>query len=137
VPSRRRRCPPIAFSSRRVDVRDCRNRSGAGEVRRWLTGYAARVVDDSFELAVSDNGPGLPQGREAEMFHMFERGQRESATPGVGLGLALSHAIVEAHGGTITAGNALEGGARFVMRIPQGQPPVLLTGDALPQRGES
>jgi two-component system sensor histidine kinase KdpD len=98
---------------------------------------SARVVDDRFELVVSDNGPGLPQGREAEMFHMFERGQRESATPGVGLGLALCHAIVEAHGGTITAGNAPEGGARFAMRIPQGQPPVLPTGDALPQRGES
>ena len=98
---------------------------------------AARVVDDSFELVVSDNGPGLPRGREAEMFHMFERGQRESATPGVGLGLALCHAILEAHGGTITVGNAPDGGARFVMRIPQGQPPVLPTSDALPQRGES
>jgi two-component system sensor histidine kinase KdpD len=98
---------------------------------------AARVVDDFFELLVSDNGPGLPRGREAEMFQMFERGQRESATPGVGLGLALCRAIAEAHGGTITAGNAPEGGARFVMRIPQGQPPVLPAADALPQSGES
>ena len=98
---------------------------------------AARVADDNFELVVSDNGPGLPRGRETEMFHMFERGQRESATPGVGLGLALCRAIVEAHGGTITAGNAPDGGARFVMRIPQGQPPILPTGDALPRRGES
>jgi two-component system, OmpR family, sensor histidine kinase KdpD len=98
---------------------------------------AARVVDDSFELVVSDNGPGLPRGREAEMFHMFERGQREGPTPGVGLGLALCHAIVEAHGGTIMAGNVPDGGARFVMRLPQGQPPVLPTADAIPQRDES
>ena len=98
---------------------------------------AAKVVDDSFELVVSDDGPGLPRGREAEMFHMFERGQRESATPGVGLGLALCHAIVEAHGGTITAGNAPGGGARFVMRLPQGQPPILPTAEALAQRDES
>lgn len=98
---------------------------------------AARTGDDYFELVVSDNGPGLPRGREVEMFHMFERGQRESATPGVGLGLALCHAIVEAHGGKITAGNAPEGGARFVVRLPQGQPPVLPKSDALSQRGES
>ncbi|MGQ3054468.1 MAG: DUF4118 domain-containing protein [Roseateles sp.] len=98
---------------------------------------AARVEDDSFELVVADNGPGLPRGREAEMFHMFERGRRESATPGVGLGLALCHAIVEAHDGTITAGNAPEGGARFVIRLPQGQPPVLPAADALAERGES
>jgi two-component system sensor histidine kinase KdpD len=98
---------------------------------------AASVVDDSFELVVSDNGPGLPQGREAEMFHLFERGQRESATPGVGLGLALCHAIVQAHGGTISADAAPGGGARFVIRLPQEQPPVLPTAEALAQRGES
>jgi two-component system sensor histidine kinase KdpD len=97
---------------------------------------AARVVDDSFELVVSDNGPGLPRGREAEMFHMFERGQRESTTPGVGLGLALCHAIVEAHGGTITAAKSPEGGARFAIRLPQGQPPVPPAADALAQGSE-
>jgi two-component system sensor histidine kinase KdpD len=97
---------------------------------------AARVVDDGFELVVSDNGSGLPRGREAEMLRMFERGQRESTTPGVGLGLALCHAIVKAHGGTMTAGSAPEGGARFVMRLHQGQPPILPTADSLPPRGE-
>lgn len=98
---------------------------------------AARVLDDGFELVVSDNGPGLPRGREGQMFHKFERGQREGTTAGVGLGLALCNAIVEAHGGTITARNAAEGGACFVIRLPQGRPPVLPAAQALPQRGDS
>jgi two-component system sensor histidine kinase KdpD len=97
---------------------------------------AARIVEESLELVVSDNGPGLPLGREAQIFHMFGHGRSEGAVPGSGLGLALCHAIVDAHGGMITASNAPEGGARFVMRIPQGQPPVLPMTEALSPRGE-
>lgn len=98
---------------------------------------AARVADGNFELVVSDDGPGLPAGRESDMFRKFERGRRESATPGVGLGLALCSAIVEAHGGRITAGSSPEGGARFTIRLPLGQPPVLPTADELAQQGDS
>ncbi len=86
---------------------------------------AAHGGGGCFELVVSDDGPGLPAGREAHMFHKFERGQREGNTPGVGLGLALCSAIVQAHGGQIVAGRAPEGGACFTVRLPQGVPPVL------------
>ena len=47
---------------------------------------------------------------------MFERGRKESATPGVGLGLAICRAIVGAHGGTITGDTRAAGGARFGSR---------------------
>ena len=61
------------------------------------------------------------------MFEKFERGQGESATPGVGLGLAICRAIVEAHGGTIEGHNReAEGvvqGARFDITLPCGTPP--------------
>jgi two-component system sensor histidine kinase KdpD len=90
---------------------------------------AAARVDNQVELAVRDHGPGVPAGREADLFRKFERGQRESATPGVGLGLALCRAIVEAHGGRMQAGNAAGGGARFVVRLPLGEPPPLPSGD--------
>lgn len=75
------------------------------------------------EMRVEDDGPGLPKGGEEALFQKFERGERESATPGVGLGLAICRAIVAAHGGTMRAENRAEGGARFVFSLPRGSPP--------------
>ena len=87
----------------------------------------ARVTPDSLVLTVRDHGPGLPpamRGREAELFEKFTRGQSESATPGVGLGLAICKAIVDAHRGQIVAGNAQDGGAEFTLTLPRRAPPV-------------
>ncbi|SMP59444.1 two-component system sensor histidine kinase KdpD [Noviherbaspirillum suwonense] len=86
---------------------------------------AAEASGDRLDVAVRDNGPGLPAGREEALFEKFTRGQRESATPGVGLGLAICRAIVEAHGGTIRAGRSAEGGASFVFTLPLVSPPPL------------
>ncbi|MDL2355506.1 MAG: two-component system sensor histidine kinase KdpD [Pseudomonadota bacterium] len=76
-------------------------------------------------VTVEDNGPGLPPGREEAVFEKFTRGERESAKPGVGLGLAICRAIVEAHGGSIHAGRATAGGAAFVFSLPLGTPPAM------------
>ena len=86
---------------------------------------AARVSGDALEVTVHDNGPGLPAGREEALFEKFARGQRESATPGVGLGLAICRAIVEAHGGSIRAGKSQDGGAAFTFTLPISAPPPL------------
>jgi two-component system sensor histidine kinase KdpD len=82
---------------------------------------AGRVV----ELSVADNGPGIPKGREAWLFEKFTRGADESANSGVGLGLAIVRAIVEAHGGKVRAENRPQGGARFTITLPAGTPPDL------------
>ena len=74
-------------------------------------------------LCIEDRGPGLPAGREEALFQKFERGSRESALPGVGLGLAICRAIVQAHGGRIHAENREGGGARFTVTLPTGTPP--------------
>lgn len=88
---------------------------------------AAQMRNDNVVLTLDDHGPGLPKGREERVFEKFERGQRESATPGVGLGLAICRAIVEAHGGTIEGHNRQAAGrvqgARFDITLPCGTPP--------------
>jgi two-component system sensor histidine kinase KdpD len=56
-------------------------------------------------VSIDDRGPGLPPGNAARLFEKFTRGARESAQPGLGLGLSICRAIVEAHGGTIGAAN--------------------------------
>ena len=88
-------------------------------------GIQAKVEDQQFELTVWDNGPGIPSGQERAIFEKFARGNKESAIPGVGLGLAICQAIVEVHGGTITAHNRPEGGACFCVTLPLDPPPEL------------
>jgi len=83
----------------------------------------ARRAGDVIEVTVEDRGPGLPPGRERAIFEKFTRGNRESVVPGVGLGLAISRAIVEAHRGTIRAENREGGGARFAFTLPAEEPP--------------
>ncbi|MGJ9416516.1 two-component system sensor histidine kinase KdpD [Massilia sp. CMS3.1] len=80
-------------------------------------------------LTVADNGPGVAPGREEEMFEKFTRGEREAARSGVGLGLAICRAIVEAHGGTIGYVRSSLGGAAFVIALPLGQPPTAFEPD--------
>jgi two-component system sensor histidine kinase KdpD len=85
------------------------------------------------EVTVYDDGPGLPPGHDEDIFEKFTRGERESAKPGVGLGLAICRAIVEAHGGAIAACASPAGGAGFVFSLPLGVPPDLpeLEADSL------
>jgi two-component system sensor histidine kinase KdpD len=88
---------------------------------------SAEVVGGELKVSVSDNGPGLPVGREEAVFQKFTRGDRESATPGVGLGLAICRAIVESHHGKIVGINNPAGGVTFSLTLPLGTPPVAAT----------
>jgi two-component system OmpR family sensor kinase len=81
----------------------------------------ADVDSNEAVISVADSGPGI---RGDELPHLFERFYRgatarsDEKTPGLGLGLALSQAVVHAHGGRIEAANEAGGGARFDMRLP-------------------
>ncbi|MEO8203676.1 MAG: ATP-binding protein, partial [Betaproteobacteria bacterium] len=87
---------------------------------------AAEFGVDDVTISVGDNGPGLKPGEEKHVFDKFYRGSPESATGGVGLGLAICRSIVEAHGGTIRAGRSAAGGARFSFTLPQtAHPPIV------------
>jgi two-component system, OmpR family, sensor histidine kinase KdpD len=85
----------------------------------------ARVDEREMRVAVEDDGPGIRPGQEAEIFEKFTRGVRESSISGVGLGLAICKAIVEAHGGTIRVDRPAAGGATFSFTLPLGEPPGL------------
>jgi len=69
-------------------------------------------------IAVSDGGPGLPPGDAQRLFAKFQRGRDEGTTGGAGLGLAICRAVVELHGGQISAANQPGGGARFEFTLP-------------------
>jgi two-component system sensor histidine kinase KdpD len=81
-------------------------------------GVSAARTDALLRVEVWDEGPGLPPGQERAIFAQFARGQKESAVPGVGLGLAICDAIIEAHGGKIWAENRAPHGARFLFTLP-------------------
>ncbi|MDQ5909339.1 MAG: two-component system, OmpR family, sensor histidine kinase KdpD, partial [Pseudomonadota bacterium] len=90
-----------------------------------MIGVTAHVEAEQINVEVWDEGPGLPPGREPTLFDKFTRGHAESAAPGVGLGLAICRAIIDAHGGQIQAVNRVTGGACFMFTLPLETPPTL------------
>nr|WP_319527927.1 two-component system sensor histidine kinase KdpD [Pseudomonas laurentiana] len=85
----------------------------------------AKSTGEYIELWVADEGPGLPRGHEEAIFDKFVRGKKESAIPGVGLGLAICKAIAAMHGATLTGETRPQGGACFTLRLPLEEPPEL------------
>ena len=77
----------------------------------------AEYTDKRLIINVSDRGPGLPPESVNRIFEKFYRGDGRK-TGGLGLGLSIARGFVEAHGGTLTAGNRDGGGARFTIVIP-------------------
>ncbi|WES69826.1 two-component system sensor histidine kinase KdpD [Superficieibacter sp. HKU1] len=92
---------------------------------RAQVGLNAWMEDGQLVLEIWDSGPGIPAGQEKRIFDKFARGMKESAIPGVGLGLAICQAIVSVHGGTLTASNRPQGGACFRVTLPQDAAPRL------------
>jgi PAS domain S-box-containing protein len=81
-----------------------------------------RVVDepDSVTVTVADRGIGLDAATEARLFEAFSRGDNATHVPGLGLGLFITHQIVERHGGHIEAQHAPGGvGSLFRVWLPK------------------
>jgi len=73
-------------------------------------------------VTITDQGPGIPQDRLADVFEPFVRLEesRSEETGGIGLGLAISRSIIHAHGGTIALENGDDRGLKAVVRLPIG-----------------
>lgn len=85
-----------------------------------ITVTAQDLVGDRLEICVSDTGPGIPADQLENIFERFRRVDHGCTRDrgGSGLGLAIARAIVEAHGGTITAESEPEHGATFRITLP-------------------
>jgi two-component system sensor histidine kinase KdpD len=90
---------------------------------------SASQENGTVRIEVADRGPGIPAGDGQRVFEKFYRGH-DATIRGVGLGLAICRAIVEAHGGTIWAENRRGGGAVFRFTLPAKDAPPEVPGDA-------
>lgn len=80
---------------------------------------AVETSTDAIEVTVSDNGIGLGTENTERLFEMFTRVHAESEYAGHGVGLAICRRAVEAHGGSIVARTAQNGGTSFHVRLPR------------------
>ncbi len=76
---------------------------------REIAVHAEVLGDDLVQVDVADTGPGIPPGRIGEIFNPFFTTKQE----GMGLGLSISHSIIESHGGRMWATNNPHGGTTF------------------------
>ncbi|WIX91473.1 HAMP domain-containing sensor histidine kinase [Amycolatopsis sp. DG1A-15b] len=75
---------------------------------------------EDVRIEVTDRGPGLPAHVVPHVFdRFFKADAARTRTPGSGLGLAIALENARLHGGDLTAGNAVGGGARFVLSLPR------------------
>ena len=75
-------------------------------------------------LTVTDTGPGIAEGDLPYVFDRFYRAASARSMPGSGLGLAIVAQTAQRHGGTVTAGAAPGGGARFTLTLPPAPSPA-------------
>ncbi len=78
--------------------------------------------EQSATIEVSDDGPGIPEEMQEQVFDRFVRGSGPSDTAaggGTGLGLAIVRAVARSHGGEVRARRSAEGGALFTVTLPR------------------
>ncbi len=86
---------------------------------------SARPIDDQVEVSIVDHGIGIEADALHKVFHKFYRADRGVGrhAPGAGLGLAITHTMIEAHGGRVGAtSRGLGKGARFWFTLPISRP---------------
>ena len=115
--------PPILGDRRRVEQILTNLLSNAAKYTPGggLVEVAARSENGHVQLAVADNGPGVPEAEREIVFDKFYRGRDaiRHGEAGSGLGLAIVKSLVELHGGSVYVENSQPRGARFVVLLPR------------------
>jgi signal transduction histidine kinase len=75
---------------------------------------SGKVLPDWIELRIADNGCGIHEGQELDIFALF----KTSKSQGMGVGLWLSQSIVESHGGRLSFESEAGQGAVFLLTLP-------------------
>jgi len=91
---------------------DAMSSSALGEKKLEICTFIRNETE--IEISVSDTGTGIPEGQIKEIFQTFRTTKEE----GTGIGLSISRAIVENHGGKIWAENGKDRGAIFKFTLP-------------------
>jgi signal transduction histidine kinase len=86
---------------------------GSGEVT-----ITARPVDETVCVTVADQGPGIPEREQQDIFLPGYQSERHRKSAGLGIGLALCRLLVELHGGRITVESREGHGASFSFTLP-------------------
>ena len=96
----------------------------SAEQSKILISATADAKDIS--VSITNAGNGFRADRLDSVFTLFERGDQEGQSSGMGVGLAICRAIIEAHGGHIAASNPDGGGACVTFTLPRGVPPEIV-----------
>ena len=121
--------PPIRGDAGRLE--QALQNLAANAIRHTPEGGSVRLtaapVDDGVRITVQDTGPGIPPEhlpRVFDRFYKVDAARAGTAVPsGSGLGLSIVRAIIERHGGTVSAANGSDGGAVFELRLPKATNP--------------
>ncbi len=108
-------CRPIAL--RRALGNLVGNAVKYGSIAR----VSLKIETDRLAILIDDDGPGIPEARQEDVFQPFRRleDSRNRETGGTGLGLAVARTIVRAHGGDIQLSNPSAGGLRVTVCLPR------------------
>ena len=95
---------------------------------------SARGEDPDFLVAVKDNGVGIPAGEIPRIWERLYRGDKSRSQKGLGLGLSLVKAVVQAHHGRVEVASQPDQGSEFTLHLPRRQPAPGSRAGALPPR---
>jgi two-component system osmolarity sensor histidine kinase EnvZ len=112
---------PMPVSIRPDAIRRCLDNLIANARRHARrVAIAADYVGAAIEIAVDDDGPGIPEDMREDVFRPFFRleNSRNRETGGIGLGLTIARDVMRSHGGDLTLDRSPMGGLRALLRLP-------------------
>jgi len=96
-----------------------------GGTEKWIE-ISIERLDGRLNISFRDHGPGIPQSELGKVFEPFYTTKK--AGQGLGLGLSISHRIIETMGGHLSVGNHPLGGAVFTINLPVADAPAPAVG---------